>query len=172
MKQNKYFGPVCRDEAIFLLRQKQQLQAHREMMMAAVILTQLLQMNERAYSDLVRKQRTRRMTDVLLGGPAGFGLLQERLDRHTGGLFTLLREDLPQLRHIDLLVFSYAAAGMAHDLMAALCLVDDPRYINGVLHRMRMEIGRLETPRKYEYLALLGPKGCHFGEEMLYLPDM
>lgn len=170
-KESMYFGPVPVDEAIFRLRQTQHEQAHRETLLATSILSELIRQNERAYCDAIRLSRTRSLTDELFGGPEHFGLLQEALERRTG-ILTWLKRDLPALRHIDLLIFSYAATGMAHDLMAFLCQVERTDYINCVLYRLRLEIERLENPRKYEYLALLGPKGCHFGEEMLYLPNM
>ena len=172
MKKDKlYFGPVQMDEAIFRMRQAQHEQAHREMVLAATLLTQLLTMNDRQYSPAMREARTRSMTDQLFGGPRCLGRLQLELERRTG-LLSQLKKDLPGLRHVDLLVFSFAAVGMAEDLMAALCEVSGPDYIAVVLCRLRMAIGNLDTPRKYEYLALLGPKSCRFGEEMLYLRDL
>ena len=171
MKNKPYFGPVQEDAALCLLRTSQHEQAHHELVIATAILSELVRQNERRYADSVRAVRTRRMTDILLGGPDGFGLLQEELEHRTGVL-SLLQEDLPDLRPIDLLIFSYATTGMAHDLMAFLCQVERTDYINCVLYRLRLDIERLATPRKHEYLALLGPKGCHFGEEIVYLPDM
>ena len=56
--------------------------------------------------------------------------------------------------------------------MAQLLDAKDSAYPATILFRLREDIATLATPRKYEYLALMGPKGRHFGEETVYLKDL
>lgn len=163
--KHKYFGHVQEDMALSRMRQAQQERAHQEMVLAGAIMTELIRQNQRDYEPDIRHRRTRGLMEQVFGSKRQFGLLQRKLEERTGGILSRLHSDMPWLRQVDLLVFSYSAAGLSVDLMVELLDAHSTGYVTTLRSRLRDGIQTLETPRKYEYLALLGPKWKHFGGE-------
>ena len=124
------------------------------------------------YTDAFRRQKCLEKLRELLGGPEGPGLLQKRMNQEMDGILDRLKDEFPDLRWKELLIFSHSAAGFTNDLSARLAGLRSPVSVSVVRSRLRERIGISGSPNAQTYLALLPRKGCRFGEEMLYLHNL
>ena len=110
-------------------------------------------------------RREMRLYDLrkLVGGPGeGFGQMQERLNSLTDGILERLRQEFPKFRDIDLLVYSYYAAGFPNRLTQFLSGYKRENDVMVIRNRMRNHIIYSKSPNKEEYLEFLPQKGCRF----------
>lgn len=130
------------------------------------------QCEEMHYTDAYRRDKCLDQLRKLLGGPAGSGVLQRRMNRMMDGILDRLRAEFPTLSQKEILVFSHAAAGLTNDLSARLLGLRCARSVSVIKSRLRERIRLSGSPNTLEYLILLPQKGCRFGEEMLYLHNL
>lgn len=154
---------------VYTRREFQRVYVHHELVCLAVFVTRWAQCEQMGLSDAYRMKRCRKQLQRMLGGPEGFGWLQEKLNREMNGILDRLKRDIPGITHLQLLVFSYSAAGFTNDLTAFLAGLKSPMHASVIRNRLRERIIQMELPDCEEYLALLPKKGCRIGEEMMYL---
>jgi len=139
--------------------------------LGAYLAEQYFQKNLHHLSPEMLEERNRRITELILGGPDGFGILQYVLDAETNGLLSALSEDFPYLKKKVLLIFSYSAAGFSNELSAHLTGLSGQNAVAVIKCRLRDVIQTHASPRREAYLAMLPKKGCRIGEEILSLHD-
>ena len=154
------------------LRFCQKKRMNQETVNLAVFAACWLQTEDLHYIDSFRRKKCLEKLRELLGGPDKPGQLQEKMNREMDGVLDRLKADFPNLRYKDLLIFSHAAAGLTNDLSARLAGLSCGRSVSVIKSRLREQILDSDSPYAEEYLALLPPKGCRFGEEMLYLHNL
>ena len=154
------------------LRFCQKKRMNQEIVTLAVFAARWLQTEDLHYIDSFRRQKCLDKLRELLGGPNHPGLLQKKMNREMDGVLDRLKADFPSLRHLEQLIFSHAAAGLTNDLSARLAGLSCARAVSVMKSRLRERILLSDSPYAEEYLALLPPKGCRFGEEMLYLHNL
>ena len=144
----------------------------REVVHLAVFAAAWIKAEDFCYSDAYRRKQCLGSLREILGGPDGFGWLQEEINGRMDGILERLPDDLGILRPEELLVFSHSAAGLTNDLSARLMGLSGPGAASCIRSRLRKKIIESESPNIDEYLVLLPKKGCRFGEEMLYLHNL
>ena len=112
---------------------------------------------ERHYRDEEEmRQRIRRIDDEYLGTLEKDGLLQEDLNKNYQNILTDLKADYPRFTRKRILVFSLTAAGIPNNLIWQRARLP---YI-GSLYTMKclmiQAIRSKNSPRKKDYLNLLG----------------
>ena len=157
---------------ILRTRKLQRVALHREMAGLAYFITELYRIEDRQYKENERNRQLDKLIQNLLGGPDGLGWLQAVQNKTMDGILDRLREDMPDIRREELLIFSYSAAGFNNTLSYHLAGLSCENAVSTLRTRLRDRIILLKTPYKAEYLALLPEKGCRIGEEMLYLHDL
>ncbi len=157
-------------QAQFRFCQKKRM--NQETVNLAVFAARWFQTEDLHYTDSFRREKCLEKLRELLGGPDKPGLLQKKMNREMDGVLDRLKADFPNLRSQELLIFSHAAAGLTNDLSARLVGLSSARAVSVLKSRMREQILLSDSSYAEEYLALLPPKGCRFGEEMLYLHNL
>lgn len=154
------------------LRFYQKKRMNQETVNLAIFAACWFQTEDLQYIDRFRQQKCLEKLRELLGGPERPGLLQKKMNREMDGVLDRLKADFPNLRYLEQLIFSHAAAGLTNDLSARLAGLSCARAVSVLKTRLREKILLSNSPYTEEYLVLLPPKGCRFGEEMLYLHNL
>ena len=154
------------------LRFYQKKRMNQETVTLAIFAARWFQAEDLQYIDSFRQQKCLEKLRELMGGPEKPGLLQKKMNREMDGILDRLKADFPDLRHQEQLIFTYAAAGLTNDLSARLAGLSCARAVSVLKTRLREKIMLSDSPYIDEYLTLLPPKGCRFGEEMLYLHNL
>ena len=145
---------------------------NKELVNLAVFAACWFQAEDLHYTDSFRRKRCLDKLRELLGGPDGPGLLQIKMNQKMDGILDRLQADFPDLRLEEQIAFTHAAAGLTNDLSARLIGLRTPYAASVLKSRLRERILCSGSPHTDEYLVLLPPKGCRFGEEMLYLHNL
>lgn len=154
------------------IRFAQKKRMNQETVTLAIFAARWFEAEDLQYMDSFRRQKCLEKLRELLGGPEKPGLLQEKMNQVMDGVLDRLKADFPKLRHQELLIFTYAAAGLTNDLSARLAGLSSARAVSVLKCRLRERIRLSGSPYTEEYLVLLPLKGCRFGEEMLYLHNL
>lgn len=156
---------------ILRTRKLQQVSMHRELVNLAVFLTQYFLIEEMHYTEAEHERKISQLVQQILGGPDSLGLLQEMQNKKMDRILDRLREDMPDIKHEEVLVFSYALAGFTNTLSYHLAGMSCENAVSTLKGRLRSRIILLRSPHKAEYLALLPERACRIGEERNYLPS-
>ena len=124
------------------------------------------------YTDDHRRKYLLRELRKILGGPEGFGILQNKMNEEMDGILDRMQADLEGIHQQDLLVYSHSVAGLTNDLSARVAGLSGATAVSVIRNRLRERIEHSASPFAQEYLALLPKKGCRIGEEMLYLHNL
>lgn len=153
-------------------RKLQQITMHREILNLSFFLSELILIEEMQYTETERKKKLNQLIQRTLGGPDGPGMLQQMQNAKMDRILDRLREDMPDIKREELLVFSYTIAGFNNTLSYHLAGLSCENAVSTMRTRLRSRIILLKTPYKAEYLALLPEKGCRIGEDVLYLHNL
>lgn len=95
----------------------------------------------------------------LLGGPEfGYGELQKKMDQEMDGILQRLRADMPYLTDREFYAYTYFVAGFDNALVAHLAGISSAKAASALKSWLKGEFLKLNSPYKFEYLALLPPK--------------
>ena len=166
MKTTK--NPVATD----VVRHRQKRRINEEVVLLSIFAAEWFLAEEMHYTDDYRRKKCLEKLREIFGGPEKSGYLQKRMNRKMDGILDRLRADFKDLKHVEVLIFCFAAAGLTRDLSARLAGLSSARAASVIKSRIRERILLSDSPHAQEYLALLPKKGCRFGEEMLYLHNL
>lgn len=157
MKNAKWSKPLL-NSPLVNVRKQQRDSIYSETRLITLLLTEWYFQEEMKLNEAIRQKRTRELTQTLLGGEDGWGLLQARIEHDMDGILSRLKKDFPRMSTRDILIFSYTMAGLSNSLICHLTGLSCNNAVSVVKSRMRFQIKSSRSPYKFEYLAMLTPK--------------